>query len=335
MQHMAAKGWVCVAINYRLSPRDPFPAHVIDVKRAIAWIREHIAEYGGNPDYIAITGGSAGGHLAALAALTPTTRRTSRASRTPTPPSRRRPALRRLRLRRLDRPAQRRAAPRRVPGPADPAEDLGRRARRLRGGLARSCGSPRTRPTSSCCTASTTRWSPSTRPGCSWPRCARSRAHRRVRRASRRPARVRRLPLDPVRPRRTRDRPLPALALEHLAHIRPEPAAGGSREPADRCAILGTCPSRWPSVPAAPTPPTTRPARRRRVRRRPTTAHHSPTSRSRPRRRSPVPRPSRPSLDEAIASGGVWMPTAEPALMDDLQQAWTCAATCPRWSGAI
>lgn len=71
MQHLAAKGWVCVAINYRLAPRDPFPAHVIDVKKSIAWIREHIAAYGGNPDYIAITGGSAGGHLCALAALTP------------------------------------------------------------------------------------------------------------------------------------------------------------------------------------------------------------------------------------------------------------------------
>ena len=71
MHHMAAKGWVCVAINYRLAPRDPFPAHVIDVKKAIAWIRAHIEEYGGNPDYIAITGGSAGGHLTALAALTP------------------------------------------------------------------------------------------------------------------------------------------------------------------------------------------------------------------------------------------------------------------------
>ena len=69
--HLAGKGWVCVAINYRLAPRDPFPAHVIDVKKGIAWIREHIAEYGGNPDYIAITGGSAGGHLTALAALTP------------------------------------------------------------------------------------------------------------------------------------------------------------------------------------------------------------------------------------------------------------------------
>lgn len=71
MQHMAARGWVCVAINYRLAPRDPWPAQIVDVKAAIAWIREHIAEYGGSPDYIAITGGSAGGHLTALAAVTP------------------------------------------------------------------------------------------------------------------------------------------------------------------------------------------------------------------------------------------------------------------------
>jgi acetyl esterase/lipase len=71
MYHMAQRGWICVAINYRLSPRDAFPAHIIDVKKSIAWIRENIADYGGNPDFIAITGGSAGGHLTALAALTP------------------------------------------------------------------------------------------------------------------------------------------------------------------------------------------------------------------------------------------------------------------------
>ena len=70
MQHMAAKGWVCVAINYRLAPRDPWPAQIVDVKAAIAWIKDNIAEYGGDPEYIAITGGSAGGHLIALAALT-------------------------------------------------------------------------------------------------------------------------------------------------------------------------------------------------------------------------------------------------------------------------
>ena len=73
MQHLAAKGWVCVAINYRLSPRDPWPAQAVDVKKAIHWIRQHIASYGGDPDYIAITGGSAGGHLTALTALTPNT----------------------------------------------------------------------------------------------------------------------------------------------------------------------------------------------------------------------------------------------------------------------
>jgi acetyl esterase/lipase len=73
MQHLAAKGWVCVAINYRLSPRDAWPAQAVDVKKAIHWIRQHIASYGGDPDYIAITGGSAGGHLAALTALTPNT----------------------------------------------------------------------------------------------------------------------------------------------------------------------------------------------------------------------------------------------------------------------
>jgi acetyl esterase/lipase len=73
MQHLAAKGWVCVAINYRLSPRDAWPAQAVDVKKAIHWIRQHIASYGGDPDYIAITGGSAGGHLAALTALTPHT----------------------------------------------------------------------------------------------------------------------------------------------------------------------------------------------------------------------------------------------------------------------
>ena len=70
MLHMAARGWVCVAINYRLSPRDPFPAHLVDVKRASAWVREHIGGYGGDPSFLALTGGSAGGHLTALAALT-------------------------------------------------------------------------------------------------------------------------------------------------------------------------------------------------------------------------------------------------------------------------
>jgi acetyl esterase/lipase len=71
MNHLASHGWICVAINYRLSPRSTWPDHIVDVKRAIAWVKEHIAEYGGDPDFVMLTGGSAGGHLASLAALTP------------------------------------------------------------------------------------------------------------------------------------------------------------------------------------------------------------------------------------------------------------------------
>jgi acetyl esterase/lipase len=71
MSRMVKLGWICVSIDYSRSPRCTFPAHLIDVKRAIRWVRENIADYGGDPDFIAITGGSAGGHLASLAALTP------------------------------------------------------------------------------------------------------------------------------------------------------------------------------------------------------------------------------------------------------------------------
>jgi acetyl esterase/lipase len=70
MYHLAARGWVCVAINYRLSPRATWPDQLLDCKRALAWIRANIADYGGDPEYVVVTGGSAGGHLAALVGLT-------------------------------------------------------------------------------------------------------------------------------------------------------------------------------------------------------------------------------------------------------------------------
>ena len=69
MHHLAERGWVCFAPNYRLSPKATFPDHIIDVKRALVWIREHAEEFGIDPDFVAVTGGSAGGHLAALMAL--------------------------------------------------------------------------------------------------------------------------------------------------------------------------------------------------------------------------------------------------------------------------
>ena len=71
MSHMADRGWVCVSLAYRVSPWHTWPDHIVDVKRGLAWVKEHIADFGGDPEFVAITGGSAGGHLASLAALTP------------------------------------------------------------------------------------------------------------------------------------------------------------------------------------------------------------------------------------------------------------------------
>ena len=44
---------------------------LIALKSAVAWLRTQGRMYGVDPEFIAITGGSAGGHLAALVALTP------------------------------------------------------------------------------------------------------------------------------------------------------------------------------------------------------------------------------------------------------------------------
>ncbi len=71
LYRLAAEGWVCVSANYRLSPRVGFPEHLIDVKKILAWVREHGAQYGADPAAIHLAGSSAGGMLAALAALTP------------------------------------------------------------------------------------------------------------------------------------------------------------------------------------------------------------------------------------------------------------------------
>lgn len=67
---LADRGWVCVSIDYRLSPRHQWPAHLQDCKSALQWVKTHIAEYGGNPNFVMTAGDSAGGQLSALMALT-------------------------------------------------------------------------------------------------------------------------------------------------------------------------------------------------------------------------------------------------------------------------
>jgi acetyl esterase/lipase len=67
---LARHGWVCLSANYRLRPRAVFPDYVVDAKKAIAWAREHAAEYGADPSIVFVAGSSAGAHIAATVALT-------------------------------------------------------------------------------------------------------------------------------------------------------------------------------------------------------------------------------------------------------------------------
>jgi acetyl esterase/lipase len=70
LTHMAANGWVGFNVNYRLSPTATWPEHLVDCKAAVAWVREHAGEWGIDPSFICVTGGSAGGHLTAMVGLT-------------------------------------------------------------------------------------------------------------------------------------------------------------------------------------------------------------------------------------------------------------------------
>jgi acetyl esterase/lipase len=71
MSHLAEQGWVCLSVGYRTAPQYRWPRHILDVKAALAWARANVDQFGGDRDFIAIAGCSAGGHLAALVGLTP------------------------------------------------------------------------------------------------------------------------------------------------------------------------------------------------------------------------------------------------------------------------
>ena len=59
-------GFAIVAINHRASSQASFPAQIHDAKAAIRYLRANAATYNINPERIGVSGGSSGGHLAAL-----------------------------------------------------------------------------------------------------------------------------------------------------------------------------------------------------------------------------------------------------------------------------
>jgi acetyl esterase/lipase len=62
-------GWTGVTMTHRLAPEHQWPAGAQDVAAAVAWIRDNIAGYGGDPGQIVVAGNSAGAvHVASFVA---------------------------------------------------------------------------------------------------------------------------------------------------------------------------------------------------------------------------------------------------------------------------
>jgi acetyl esterase/lipase len=66
---LAKQGFLVVIADYRLYPQVTFPAFDEDGARAVAWVQQHVADYGGDAKHIVLMGHSAGGHTAAFLAF--------------------------------------------------------------------------------------------------------------------------------------------------------------------------------------------------------------------------------------------------------------------------
>jgi acetyl esterase/lipase len=68
-EELKEKGIAVVAVNYRLYPKIKAPVYIEDAAAAVAWVFNHIEEFGGDPDLLFISGHSAGGYLASMVGL--------------------------------------------------------------------------------------------------------------------------------------------------------------------------------------------------------------------------------------------------------------------------
>lgn len=59
--YFARHGVLGINVEFRLAPEHRFPAGTLDMAAAVAWARQHVAAYGGDPQRIFLMGHSAGG----------------------------------------------------------------------------------------------------------------------------------------------------------------------------------------------------------------------------------------------------------------------------------
>ena len=68
---LASEGILVACADYRLSPKAKYPAYIEDAAAAVAWVKQHAAEYGGDANRVFVGGHSAGGYLTAMLGLDP------------------------------------------------------------------------------------------------------------------------------------------------------------------------------------------------------------------------------------------------------------------------
>ena len=70
-EELKEEGMAVVAVNYRLYPQIKAPVYIEDAAAAVAWVFDHIEEFGGDPELIFVSGHSAGGYLTSMVGLDP------------------------------------------------------------------------------------------------------------------------------------------------------------------------------------------------------------------------------------------------------------------------
>lgn len=63
------KGVAIVGVNYRLFPKIGSPKYIEDAAASVAWVFNHIENYGGDSSLVFLSGHSAGGYLASMVGL--------------------------------------------------------------------------------------------------------------------------------------------------------------------------------------------------------------------------------------------------------------------------
>ena len=71
LTRLAAEGYVCASVNYRLRPAVGFDEHLTDFAAAVRWMRANAERFGGDPRRLVLAGTSAGAHLATITGLSP------------------------------------------------------------------------------------------------------------------------------------------------------------------------------------------------------------------------------------------------------------------------